>query len=65
MQLSTTETSRLLTIPETADRLRVSRVTVYRLISSGQLPALKVGGALRVDENELREWLYGATEGEA
>jgi excisionase family DNA binding protein len=53
MQPSTAETSRLLTIPETAERLRVSRVTVYRQIRSGDLPALKVGGQLRVDQDEL------------
>jgi len=29
MKSGTVETGRLLTIPETADRLRVSRVTVY------------------------------------
>jgi len=60
--MSTIETSRLLTIPETAERLRVSRVTVYRQIRAGEIPALRVGGQLRVDPYELEQWLY-ATEG--
>jgi excisionase family DNA binding protein len=61
--MSTTETaSRLLTVPEVADRLRISRQSVYRAISSGRLPAVQLGGAgtpLRVDEHELEAWLYG------
>ena len=32
----------LLTLPETADRLRVSERTVARMIASGELPSLKV-----------------------
>ena len=32
----------LLTVAEVAERLRVSRWTVYRLVESGQLPAIKL-----------------------
>jgi excisionase family DNA binding protein len=62
MHLGAAETSRLLTIMETAERLRVSRVTVYRHIRSGELPALRVGGQLRVDQTELGNWLYAKGE---
>jgi excisionase family DNA binding protein len=54
--------SRLLTVPEVADRLRISRQSVYRAISSGRLPAVQLGGPgtpLRIDEHELKAWLYG------
>lgn len=34
----------LLTPEQVADRLQVSRKTVYRWISAGDLPALKLGG---------------------
>jgi excisionase family DNA binding protein len=39
----------------------VHRNTVYRLIETGQLPALQLGTRgynVRVDENELDAWLY-------
>ncbi len=42
-------TCRLLTIREVADRLRVSRATVYRLVAEGRIPAVRISsGAIRV-----------------
>lgn len=49
----------LLTVREAAARLRVSEKTVRRLVAAAELPALKVGGQIRVDEGELEAWLYG------
>jgi excisionase family DNA binding protein len=49
----------LLTVPLTAERLAVSEKTVRRLIATGNLPALRVGGQIRVDADELERWLYG------
>jgi excisionase family DNA binding protein len=54
--------SRLLTIPEVAERLRVSRQTIYRAVASGRLPAVQLGGPgtpLRIDEAEFQSWLFG------
>lgn len=43
--VSTIETRpRLLTIPEVAERLRVSRMSVYRRIEKGEVPAVRLGG---------------------
>jgi excisionase family DNA binding protein len=50
----------LLTVRETAERLRVSEKTVRRLICAEILPALRIGGSIRVDPDELQAWLYGA-----
>jgi excisionase family DNA binding protein len=38
----------LLTVAEIARLLRVSKMTVYRLVQSGELSALRVGGQFRV-----------------
>lgn len=54
----------LLTVAEAAERLRVSRPTLYRLISRGDMPALRVGGQIRLDAQELERWLYGDPVGE-
>ncbi len=61
MTTAATSETRLLTVPEVAERLRVSRPTVYRRIAEGSIPAVRIGersGPLRIPENELREWLY-------
>ena len=50
--------SRLLTVRETAERLTVSEKTVRRLIGAGIMPAVRVSaGAIRVERDELEEWL--------
>ena len=48
---------RLLTLSETAALLHVSTRTLQRMIRSGELPALKVGGQWRVRESQLRQWI--------
>jgi excisionase family DNA binding protein len=50
-----------LTVPETAERLRVSPKTIYRLVWNGQLPALRIGSQIRIDERELEGWLNGSS----
>jgi len=46
-----------LTVNEVADLLRVSRMTVYRLIKEGQLKALRVGRNYRLREDDVDEYL--------
>lgn len=48
-----------LTVGEVAQVLRVSNMTVYRLISAGQLPAARVGKSYRVREEDLDSFLAG------
>ena len=49
--------SRLLTVAEVASVMRVSRMTVYRLIRRAQLKAIRVGRNYRVREDDLNEYL--------
>ena len=51
---------RLLTIPEVAERLRVSTRTVLRLIASGQLRVLKIGRRTLIMEREVDAFLAAA-----
>jgi len=56
--MSTIETAPgLLSVRRTATRLGVARGTCYRLIRDGVIPAVRVGGSIRVDPRELDEWL--------
>lgn len=50
-------TRELLTAAEVADDLRVSTMTVYRLIRSGDLPAVRVGRNYRVRRQDLDAYL--------
>lgn len=40
--------TQFLTVAEVAEKLRVSRMTVYRLVHAGELPAMRVGRSYRV-----------------
>ena len=46
--------ARFLTVAEVADMMRVSRMTVYRLVHSGELPAIRFGRSFRVPEAAVR-----------
>jgi excisionase family DNA binding protein len=47
----------LLTLSEAADILQVSTRTLQRMIRSGAIPALKVGGQWRLRGALLRQWV--------
>jgi len=47
----------LLTAREVADVMRVSTMTVYRLIKAGELPAIRVGKHLRIRERDVARYL--------
>jgi excisionase family DNA binding protein len=49
--------SRLLTVADVASVMRVSRMTVYRLIRRGSLKAIRVGRNYRVREEDLNLYL--------
>jgi len=60
MRSTDTPTHELLDVGRVSRRLACSRGTVYRLIASGSLPAVRLGGvgaSLRVNERELDHWL--------
>jgi excisionase family DNA binding protein len=44
---------RFLTVAEVADMMRVSRMTVYRLVHAGELPAIRFGRSFRVPESAV------------
>jgi excisionase family DNA binding protein len=48
---------RLLTVGEVAGTMRVSNMTVYRLIKSGDLAAIRVGKNYRIRESDVNKYL--------
>jgi excisionase family DNA binding protein len=49
-----------LTVSEVAARMRVSKMTVYRLVHGGELPAARVGRSFRVPRRAVEEHLRNA-----
>lgn len=52
-----------LTVAEVAARMRVSRMTVYRLVHSGELPAVRFGRSFRVQRGAVEELIDAARFG--
>ena len=53
---STTRTQ-FLTVAEVAALMRVSKMTVYRLVHNGELPAVRVGRSFRVHAKAVHDLL--------
>ena len=50
-------TARFLTVAEVANLMRVSNMTVYRLINAGELAAVRVGKSYRIREDDIDRYL--------
>ncbi len=51
---------KFLTVAEVAATMRVSKMTVYRLVHAGTLPAVRVGRSFRVPEQAVHQYLREA-----
>jgi len=47
----------LLTVPEAADALSVSRATVYRLLAAGRLASVTIGCSRRIPYDSVRKFV--------
>ena len=46
----------VMTVREVAEYLKVKDRTIYRLVSSGEMPGFKVGGSWRFRKSEIDQW---------
>jgi excisionase family DNA binding protein len=60
LQRPAPRTVSFLTVTEVAAIMRVSKMTVYRLVHGGDLAAVRVGRSFRVPEPAVRDYLTGA-----
>ncbi|MDN4171774.1 helix-turn-helix domain-containing protein [Nocardioides sp. SOB77] len=49
--------AKFLTVAEVAAMMRVSKMTVYRLVHNGELAAVRVGRSFRVREEDANEYI--------
>ena len=52
--------AQFLTVAEVAELMRVSKMTVYRLVHSGEMPAVRFGRSFRVPESAVEQYVKGA-----
>jgi excisionase family DNA binding protein len=51
---------KFLTVAEVAAVMRVSKMTVYRMVHATELPAVRVGRSFRVPEQAVHDYLRAA-----
>jgi excisionase family DNA binding protein len=49
----------LLTVPEAAERLAISRSKLYELLAAGEIPTVHIGRSVRVPAAGLARWVEG------
>jgi len=49
--------SELLSIADITKRYRLGRTTIYKLLSLGELTAVKIGSLTRIRHSDISEWL--------
>ncbi len=47
----------VLTVDEVAKLLKLSKITIYRLIKTGEIPAYKVGASWRINKEDLEAYI--------
>ena len=57
--------NRLLTASDTAEILRTRKDVVLRMLSEGEIPAVRIGKTWKVDEEQLHEWFKRRASAEA
>ncbi len=56
-EMAVADSEALLTVAEVASELRVSTMTVYRLVNTGSLPAFRIGKNYRIKRSDLHAYL--------
>ncbi len=51
--------SELLTVPEAARLLRISRNLAYELVARREIPSIRLGRVIRIPRSALDEWIVG------
>lgn len=54
-----------LTVVEVATVLRLSKMTVYRLIATGELPSVRIGRSIRIPHAAAKALIEGGGGGES
>ena len=56
--MSSTKYSDWLSLKDVQQLVGIGRTKAYELVSTGELPAVRIGRCIRVNRGELDEWLH-------
>lgn len=51
------EPDKILTVPDVAKYLKISRAKTYALVQRGEIPSIKLGRNVRIRESDLLAWI--------
>jgi excisionase family DNA binding protein len=54
-------TDKILTIPQVAEYLQISKAKIYMMVKRGQIPCIRIFRNVRIRESELMKWLEKQT----
>ena len=49
--------SAYISVKDVAARLGVSKMTIYRMVHSGEIPSIRVGRSFRIPKTAFQAWL--------
>jgi excisionase family DNA binding protein len=52
---NTQEASQIMTVEDVAEFLKLSKITIYKLVKKGQLPGFRVGNSWRFRRDKILE----------
>jgi len=52
--------NKILTVPEMAELLKISRSKAYEIVKDVTFPIIKIGKCIRISKKELESWLHNA-----
>ena len=56
--MSSTKHSEWLSLKEVQQLVGIGRTKAYELVTTGELPAVRIGRCIRINRRELDEWLH-------
>lgn len=63
--METAETKLLVTVPEFAELIGVSRTTAWKMVYDGELRSITIGRSRRIELDEVKRWIAQKVEATA
>ena len=63
--MTTKKDTQIMTVEEVADFLKLSKITIYKLVKKGQLPGFRVGNSWRFRKETVLEIISQQTDTDA
>ena len=63
--MTTKKDTQIMTVEEVADFLKLSKITIYKLVKKGQLPGFRVGNSWRFRKETVLEIISQQTDSDS